>query len=145
MTFGQFAKGFIHHGTYDVDAGQDLQEDGRTSLHLAVINNDQAMVNNLLKDGANPNRLDHHHLSPLGLAIRENYIDIAKLILKFSSRINFKTPDNSRMLLLSVDKLNIDLTEELLRHGCDPNVAKDPKTGENCLHQLMYKLTSSID
>ena len=66
-------------------------------------------------------------------------------MLKFSDRINFKTPANSRILLLTIEKLNIDLTEDLLRQGCDPNLAKDPKTGENCLHLLMYKLTSAID
>lgn len=145
MSFGQFASGFVEEDKYDIDGGQYLQEDGRTSLHLAVINNDQAMVNNLLKEGASPNRPDKQQQTPLGLAIRENYTDITTLILKSPSRIKFKSPEISRTLLLAIEKLNIGLTEELLGHGCDPNLARDPKTGENCLHMLMYKLASSVD
>ena len=145
MTFLQFAKGFVEGGEYDVDGGQDIQVDSRTSLHLAVIKNDIVMINNLLQDQANPNKLDHHYLSPLGLAIKEDRIDIANLILKYASRINFRTAENSRMLLLSIDKLNIELTEDLLRHGCDPNVARDHKTGENCIHLIIQKMSSSID
>ena len=60
VTFRQFAKGFSDNGKYNIDGGQKIQEDGRTSLHLAVIKNDQAMVNNLLKDGADPNLLDNY-------------------------------------------------------------------------------------
>ena len=99
------------------------------------------MVNNLLKEGANPNLLDNYQYSPLGLALNKSLIAVSKLILKFSQRINFKTAENSRLLLLSIEKLDIDLTEELLRHGCDPNLSQDPKTGENCLHLLIYKLS----
>ena len=73
------------------------------------------MVNNLLKDGSDPNLLDNYQYSPLGLALTHNLINISKLILKFSQKINFKTAENSRLLLLSVEKLDIDLTEELLR------------------------------
>ena len=90
---------------------------------MAVIKNDQAMVNNLLKEGADPNLLDNYSYSPLGLALTHNLIAISKLILKFSQKINFKTPENSRLLLLSVEKLDIDLTEELLRQGCNPNLS----------------------
>ena len=110
-----------------------------------MVNDDRTMTSNLLKDGANPNIVDSYQYTPLGLAIQQNHMDIAKLILKFSEKINFKTPENSRILLLAIEKLNIDLTEDLLRQGCDPNLARDTKSGENCLHLLMYKLTSAID
>ena len=46
---------------------------------------------------------------------------------------------------MAIDKLDIELTEDLLRHGCDPNLARDPKTGENCLHLLSYKFTCAGD
>ena len=72
MTFLQFAKGFAHGGEYDIDGGQEFHPDGRTSLHLAVLRNDLVMISNLLQDGANPNKLDHSYLSPLGLAARED-------------------------------------------------------------------------
>lgn len=53
------------------------------------MNNDQAMVNNLLKDGANPNLIDNNNFSPLTLALHENLFDISNLILKYSDKINF--------------------------------------------------------
>lgn len=87
--------------------------------------------------------LDNYQYSPLGLALSKNLTAASKLILKFSQKINFKSAENSRLLLLSIEKLDIDLTEELLRHGCDPNLSHDPKTGENCLHLLIYKLSCS--
>jgi len=47
------------------------------------------------------------------------------MILKFSGRIDFKTPESAQLLLLTIEKLNIDLTEELLLQGCSPNLAKN--------------------
>jgi hypothetical protein len=47
--------------------------------------------------------------------------------------------------LLSVDTLNVEQTEELLKRGCNPNLSKNLKTGENCLHLLMYKFVIAIE
>ena len=56
MTFIQFSRGFDEN--YDIDS--EIGEDKRTALHLAVQKNDVTMVNNLLKDGADPNLLDSY-------------------------------------------------------------------------------------
>lgn len=112
---------------------------------MAVMRNDLVMVNNLLKDGANPNLLDSFGHTPLELSLRENFSNVAKQILKFSNKIDFKSAQNSKILMLSVEKLNVELTELLLNQGCNPNQARDSKTGENCLHLLMYKLSCSVD
>ena len=42
--------------------------------------------------------------------------------------------------MFSIDKLDVDLTHLLLKKGCDANQAVDLKTGETCLHMLMYKM-----
>jgi ankyrin repeat protein len=112
MTFLQFARGFNEN--FDINSGQDICDESKTALHLAVIHNDIVMVNNLLKDGANPNLVDGLGQSPLELSLRENLTAIAKQILKFSSCIDFKSIENSRALTLSVEKLNVELTEMLL-------------------------------
>ena len=83
MSFRKFAKGFTHNGKYDIDGGQQMEEDGRTSLHIACNNNDQAMVSNLLKDGANPNLMDNYQLTPLALSLALDHNEVSKLILKF--------------------------------------------------------------
>jgi hypothetical protein len=46
-------------------------------------------------------------------------------------------------LLLAIEKLDVDLIKQLLEQGCNPNDAKDSKTGETCLHLLMYKMCYS--
>ena len=61
----------------------------RTSLHMAVLNNDRAMVENLLKDGADPNLGDFYLNTPLADAIDSESTEIAELILKYSDKINF--------------------------------------------------------
>ena len=58
-----------------------MQEDGRTSLHLAVLRNERIMVDNLMKDGANPNLLDNYQNSPLALAIQDNRTVVAQILL----------------------------------------------------------------
>ena len=141
MSFIQFVRGFDEK--YDIN--QQMNEENRTALHIAVQKNDLAMVNNLLKDGADPNLLDAYGYTPLELSLRENLTLIAKQILKFSGKINFRSAQNSRILTLAVEKMNVELTELLLNQGCDPNKARDSKTGENCLHLLMYKLSCSVD
>ena len=35
------------------------------------------------------------------------------------------------------------MTKELLKKGCNPNLTQDSKSGENCLHLLMYKMCYS--
>ena len=74
MTFIQFSRGFNEN--YDIDS--EIGEDKRTALHLAVQKNDVTMVNNLLKDGADPNLLDSYGYTPLELSLRENLTMIAK-------------------------------------------------------------------
>jgi ankyrin repeat protein len=76
MTFCQFATGF--DPKFEIDNGYDLDGDGRTALHLAVVNNDIVMVNNLLKDGANPNFIDSFGCTPLEISLKENLTSIAK-------------------------------------------------------------------
>jgi len=98
------------------------------------------MVSNLLKCGADPNIEDNFQYTPLSLALNLNYLSLSKLILKFENQINFKNVQNSKLLLYSIEKLDVDLTQQLLKKGCDPNLAVDQKTGETCLHMLIYKM-----
>lgn len=35
------------------------------------------------------------------------------------------------------------MMKQLLKLGCDPNLAVDPKSGEYCLHSMMYKMCYS--
>lgn len=113
MTFKQFVQVFSKD--YSIDGGSTLRADGRTALHIAVSNDDQVMVNNLLNDQADPNLMDSAGCTPLGLAFIQNKNLIAKLFFKFYYRINFKSVDNSKMLLFTIERLNMEMTLELLK------------------------------
>lgn len=117
----------------------------RTSLHSAVINNDRAMVNNLLKDGADPNIADFFQNTPLADALELENFEMAKLILKFAQKIDFSLEENKKLLLLAVTKLNSDIVESLLASGCDPNSQKDVRSGKNCLHYLMDQFQRAFE
>jgi len=144
MTFKQFAQGFSTDKKYDINS-QDEDLEMRTSLHQAVINQDQAMTNNLLKDGADPNLADFFSNTPLAVALECDNADIAKLILKFSDRIDFKIEENRKLLVLAVTKLNSEIVEVLLSHGCDPNGQRDVRSGKNCLHFLMDQFQKAFE
>lgn len=144
MTFKQFAQGFSIDKKYNINSqNEDLEM--RTSLHSAVINNDRAMVNNLLKDGADPNIADFFQNTPLADALELENFEMAKLILKFAQKIDFSLEENKKLLLLAVTKLNSDIVESLLASGCDPNSQKDVRSGKNCLHYLMDQFQRAFE
>lgn len=39
----------------------------------------------------------------------------------------------------------MEVIKKLLENGCDPNKAKDQKTGENSLHHLVYRLAGAAE
>lgn len=144
MTFKQFAQGFATDKKYDINSqNEDLEM--RTSLHQAVLNKDRAMVNNLLKEGADPNLADFFSNTPLADALEYENFEIAKLILKFADRIDFKVEENQKLLLLAVTKLNCEIVESLLTNGCDPNSQRDTRSGKNCLHFLMDQFQKAFE
>ena len=98
------------------------------------------MVDNLLKEQADPNIMDNMNLTPLGLALNLNYSGILKLILKYDNLINFASPQTSSLILVAIENLDVELAQQLLENGCNLNFARNSNTGENSLHLLMYKM-----
>ena len=60
-----------------------------------------------------------------------------------TNKIDFSSEYNSNLILNAVDKLDVEMVKQLLQLGCDPNLAIDSKSGEFCLHLLMYKMCYS--
>ena len=102
MNFYHFAQGL--HGNpllpYKVDAGQRLQEEGRTALHLAIMHRDATMVQVLLECGADPNLMDCYQNTALTLALSHDEEDakgstaVIRQLLNYSSRFNFDAQEN---------------------------------------------------
>jgi glutaminase len=53
---------------------------GRTPLHVAAANNQNAMVKFLLDKGADPNAVDENGEKPADAARQEGHLDVAKLL-----------------------------------------------------------------
>lgn len=136
MSFKEFASSIAYQEDepYNIDGGCMIQEDGRSALHIAVLKNDQAMVTNLLMEGADPNIKDACGMNALSLAFNQNHMSISKIIMKTTKKIDFTSQENSGFLLHAIEKLDVEMTKTLLFLGCNPNLAKDTKTGEYCLH-----------
>lgn len=66
-----------------------------TPLHVMIVKckNDHKAVEDLLKNGANPNAIARNHLTPLCLAVdsTEN-LNIINLLIQFNADVNYKSP-----------------------------------------------------
>ena len=98
------------------------------------------MVDNILRDGGCPNKVDNHNLTALGLAVNLHYTSVIKLILKYEHMIDFKSPHTASLLLVAIENLDTELAKLLLNNGLKINLARNHNTGESCLHLLMYKM-----
>ncbi len=73
-------------------------------LHVAVGNASYEQIRILLKYGANPNVVDHEHLTPLYLAVDMNRLDFAELLLKGGADPGITAHDGDSPLFLAVRK-----------------------------------------
>lgn len=74
----------LHHGA-SVDVSYQY---GMTALHLAVLQNDQKIVQLLLEHQADCNVQDEDGRSPLDLAIDMSSVEIADLLLAYGTRVH---------------------------------------------------------
>ena len=63
-------------------AEETVDEKGQTELHIAVLNNDIALVRELLSDDRDVNAQDNLQWTPLHIAANHGYWDIAQLLLQ---------------------------------------------------------------
>ena len=59
----------------------EKQQEGLTSLHLAVRANNQDLVKLALKEGADVDCQDARKAAPLFLACQMNFVDVAKYLI----------------------------------------------------------------
>lgn len=76
--------------------------DGRTQLHRAVIDESKELVQKLLTSGAAVNLKDHANNQPLHYAILGNFVEIVELLLKFGADFDSKGQDGRSPLHMSV-------------------------------------------
>jgi ankyrin repeat protein len=118
--------------------------DDNTLLFIACNNGSEKCVDYLLKLGSDPNLLSCG-ISPLEIAVHDNYLHIVKLLLKYKINVD-KTDIYGRTSIFNASRNdNIDIVEELLK--CDANcnlVTNDGFTALSiacsCAHNHIVKL-----
>jgi ankyrin repeat protein len=107
-------------------ATKSAEEDGGAgseALHFAVPTKNLALVEELLNAGANPNAVGRYGRTPLVVAIYEQNMDCAKLLLSRGADVKLKTDRKNYLPPISAaaDVKNPALIELVLQAGGDAN------------------------
>ncbi|XP_009995262.1 PREDICTED: LOW QUALITY PROTEIN: BRCA1-associated RING domain protein 1 [Chaetura pelagica] len=94
---------------------------GETLLHLASIKGDLATVEQLLKNGADPNVKDNAGWTPLHEACNHGHKEVVELLLQFKALVNTTGYQNDSPLHDAAKNGHVSIAELLLLHGasCD--------------------------
>ncbi|NXC67886.1 BARD1 protein, partial [Anhinga anhinga] len=94
---------------------------GETLLHVASIKGDLAAVEQLLKDGADPNVKDNAGWTPLHEACNHGHKEVVELLLQYKALVNTTGYQNDSPLHDAARNGHVSIVELLLLHGasCD--------------------------
>ncbi|XP_069716699.1 BRCA1-associated RING domain protein 1 isoform X2 [Phaenicophaeus curvirostris] len=90
---------------------------GETLLHIASIKGDLAAVEELLKNGADPNVKDHAGWTPLHEACNHGHREVVELLLQFKALVNTTGYQNDSPLHDAARNGHVSIVELLLLHG----------------------------
>ncbi|XWS40789.1 hypothetical protein CRYUN_Cryun17cG0025600 [Craigia yunnanensis] len=113
----------------------EVDKDGHTALHKAIIGNKEAVISHLLRKGASPHVKDKDGATPLHYAVHVGAMQTVKLLLKYDVDVNIADRDGWTPLHIAVQSRNRDIAKVLLINGAD-------KTRKNKVSN-MEKLTIS--
>jgi ankyrin repeat protein len=118
--------------------------DGTTALHFAAANNDLALVQLLLRSGANPRvtTLDGD-ITPLSLAAGNGNAPIVEALLKAGADANAASANGTTALMLAASSGSVGTVNVLINHGADIN-AKESVHGQTALMFAAAKDRSEV-
>uniref|UniRef100_H3B4M3 BRCA1 associated RING domain 1 n=1 Tax=Latimeria chalumnae TaxID=7897 RepID=H3B4M3_LATCH len=90
---------------------------GETPLHIASIKGDVAAVEDLLKNGVDPNIKDNAGWTPLHEACNHGHVQIVELLLKHKALVNTTGYQNDSPLHDAIKNGHVDIVRLLLLHG----------------------------
>lgn len=99
-------------------------EDGRSILVYAVLENDILSAKTLISRGANVNLKDNNGWSPLHFAVNEYHLEIAKLLVESGAEINAKDSYGNTVIWRAVfaSKGRGEIIDVLLKNGANPDI-----------------------
>ncbi|KAL6960645.1 hypothetical protein U1Q18_038409 [Sarracenia purpurea var. burkii] len=107
----------------------NVDKDGLTALHTAIIGKKEAVISHILRKGANPNVRDRDGASPLHYAAQVGAMQTVKLLIKCNVDLNATDNEGWTPLHIAIQSRNRDISKVLLVNGADKNRRnKDGKT-----------------
>jgi ankyrin repeat protein len=95
-----------------------------TPLFMACRNGNAAMIELLLKSGADPNSLDEHATTPLMMAAAAGNPDAVQVLLEHGANPNAREgPHGQTALMFAAALGRADAIRVLTAHGADPSIA----------------------
>ena len=94
---------------------------GETALHYTVQRRDNLWTGWLLQQRANPNIADKNGVTPLGLAIRLNFLEGVETLITGGARVDEADFTGQTPLIAAVLSRNSSLVEILLKANADPD------------------------
>jgi len=106
--------------------------DGTTPLPAAVLANDLAAVQRLLKAGADPSAANRYGITPLSLAAQNANAELVATLLKAGADSKAMLPGGQTLLMTASRSGNPEAVKLLLERGANPNV-RETSNGETAL------------
>jgi len=92
---------------------QDVNQ--KTSLYLAVENNQESVVKYLLENNVNANLSNYHNSTPLHTSSEHGYVRITELLLSNGAKTNLRDRDGDTPLLCCAFGGNVEIAKMLLQ------------------------------
>jgi cytohesin len=97
-------------------------EEGNTSLHLAILENDEAATRRLLAEGMDPNSVNRQGATPLHMVAQAQGTDAAALLPAAGAYIDAQDAYLATPLLRAAERNNSQALLFLLSFGADPSL-----------------------
>lgn len=107
------------------------------NFFLASQVGDVSMLERFIQQGADIHMLDSRGSNALMIAVLNEEIETAKVLIKNGIDLNHANNDNSTALWYAVSKNNSEIATYLLAKGADPNIANNKKVSPLMLTAIM--------
>ena len=109
----------------------DVDDNGRTGLHIAAINGNLQIAAILIKATARLDVKDPLGNTPLHLAAERNQVEMARLLLDVGAVVDPENRNGMTPLMIAASRGNIVIVQALLAKGANPR--KGDFTGRDAL------------
>lgn len=113
------------------NANNDVDDAGRTALHIAAMNGNLQITAILIKAQVRLDLRDPLGNTPLHLAVDRNQTEVAKLLIDAGAPIDAENRNGMTPLMIAASRGNLDLVQALLAKGA--NARKSDFTGRDAL------------